>query len=126
MLYKNQPLIECIKKNKPVEIRVGEGREKFTKIWVVNVGDRLFARSWDFSAKSWYHTFLVSGKGELKCGDKIFKVKGFIPKDLTSVNPRVSSAYLAKYDEGENSYYARKLTQSEHDKTTIEFELIED
>jgi hypothetical protein len=39
-------------------VRAGEGRTKFTGIWMVVVNERIFARSYSLSERSWYTTLL--------------------------------------------------------------------
>jgi len=125
MKYTNTSLLESIRNFSLVEIRTGKDRVSFTEIWVVNVGDRLFARSWNLSEKSWFNTFMKEEIGEIKCGEHIYKVKGFVPADIQSLHPRINAAYLAKYDEGENSFYARGIVQPKYYDRTMEFVAIE-
>ena len=123
MEFRNKPIIEAMQNTSLIEVKAGKERTRFTEIWIVNVGERLFARSWNLSEESWYTAFETEGKGELKIGEQIFKVKGFKPSDILSMHPRINNAYLLRYDEGENSFYARGIIQPKYYERTMEFEL---
>ncbi len=43
---------------------------------MVEVDNRIFARSWNKSHKSWFTEFLTSGCGQIKYGQNIINVRG--------------------------------------------------
>ena len=91
------------------------------EIWVVNVNKRVFARSWNKSARSWFTSFLETGVGQLKYGEKVIDVKG---KKLASVEPiqqEINKAYLKRYNQKENVFYSEGITQPEYLDYTMEF-----
>ncbi|WP_312323832.1 DUF2255 family protein, partial [Soonwooa sp.] len=104
-----------------IGIKAGKERETFLEIWMVTVDSRIFVRSWGFAERSWYNAFLNNPNGEIKCGNQIFKIKAEIPKDLDALNERISQAYLNKYNSGENSFYAKGITEQSHIAKTLEF-----
>ncbi|MFD1096142.1 DUF2255 family protein [Salegentibacter chungangensis] len=107
--------------NTLIEIKGGNVRPSFLKIWVVEVNDRIFARSWNKSEKSWFTEFQNTGIGEIKYGDKILKVSG---KKLNSKNPinlKISEAYIKKYNQPENLKYSKGISQPEYFNYTMEF-----
>jgi hypothetical protein len=57
-------------------IKGGLDRKTFLEIWIVEVAERIFARSWNKSERSWLTAFIDSGAGQLKYGEKIINVKG--------------------------------------------------
>lgn len=123
-MNKNE-LIKYLNANTLVEIMGGIEREKFTEIWMVNVEDRIFARSWNRSDKSWFTEFKKSGSGKIKFGKNIVNVKGIkIDKD-DEINHRIDNAYLEKYIQPENIKYAKGITQPEYADFTMEFLLEE-
>ena len=113
--------INYINSHNLVGIKAGKERETFLEIWMVTVNNRIFARSWGFAERSWYNTFLNDSNGEIKCDNQIFKIKAVIPEDLDSLNEKISQAYLDKYDSGENSFYAKGITEQSHVEKTMEF-----
>lgn len=118
----NTSAIDYIKNNNLTGVRAGKDREKFLEIWMVTVRGRIFARSWGFSEKSWYHTFLSGAEGAIKCGEEIVPVKGIVPDDIDLLTPEINQAYLTQYDTGgDNSFYAKGIIEPEHIKYTMEF-----
>lgn len=120
----NNDAINYINSHNLIGIKAGSERETFLEIWMVSVGDRIFARSLGFAEKSWYNTFLKDENGQIQCGDQIFNIKAKIPDDLDDLNDKISQAYLDKYDSGENSFYARGITEQNHVEKTLELVII--
>lgn len=110
-----------LKNNNYTQIKGGIERNSFLEIWVVNVNKRVFARSWNKSARSWFTAFLETGVGQLKYGEKVIDVKG---KKLASVEPiqqEINKAYLKRYNQKENVFYSEGITQPEYLDYTMEF-----
>lgn len=110
-----------LKNNNYTQIKGGIERNSFLEIWVVNVNKRVFARSWNKSARSWFTSFLETGVGQLKYGEKVIDVKG---KKLASVEPiqeEINKAYLKRYNQKENVFYSEGITQPEYLDYTMEF-----
>ena len=112
--------INYINSNNLIGIRAGKDREKFLDIWMVTVGERIFARSWGLAEKSWFTTFQKDAVGAIKCGDSIYPVEAKIPDDLSVINPKINDAYLAKYNSGANAEYAKGIIEDKHHSKTIE------
>jgi hypothetical protein len=112
---------EHLKKHNYTEIKGGVNRKSFLEIWVVAVGDRVFARSWNKSEKSWFTAFLEYGVGELKYGDNIISVKGKKLDKQAEIHNQIDQAYLTRYNEGENIFYAKGISQPEYADYTMEF-----
>jgi len=104
-----------------VEIKGGTTRETFLPIWMVTVDDRVFARSWNKSAKSWFTEFLNTGTGEIKTGDRVLRVSGKKVSADDPINPKISEAYLRKYDQPQNLKYSQGISQPEYFDYTMEF-----
>lgn len=113
-------IIDYINTNNLIGIKAGREREHFLNIWMVAVQNRICARSWGLAERSWYNTFLKDHNGEIKCGEEIIKIKVIIPADIEEINPLISDAYLKKYDEGKNSFYAKGIIKDEHLAKTME------
>lgn len=118
--------IAYINNNSKAGIKAGAERKDFLDIWMVVVDDRIFARSWGFAERSWYNTFLQNPKGAIKCGDMIFSIEAFIPKDNKVITEKINNAYLAKYNSPHNIEYAKGIIEEKHVKKTMEFFIVED
>lgn len=112
--------INYINSHNLIGIRAGKDREKFLDIWMVTVGERIFARSWGLAEKSWFNTFQKDPVGAIKCGEIIYPVEAKIPDDLSVINPKINDAYLAKYNSGANAEYAKGIIEDKHHSKTIE------
>jgi hypothetical protein len=113
--------IEAINRSGLVGVSAGAERSTPLQIWVVAVGNRLFARSWGLSERSWYFAFLSNARGFLECGGQRVAACGRTPLDLKIIVPLIDAAYLTKYDHGENSKYARGILEQQHVTRTLEF-----
>ena len=116
--------VQLINGTNLIGIKAGTERETFTHIWMVTVGNRIFARSWSFAEKSWYNTFLMDTIGYIQCDESQFQIKASIPEHSSDLNASISAAYLKKYNHGDNSKYATGITDQKHIEKTMEFSVI--
>lgn len=107
--------------NTLIEIKGGITRPTFLPIWMVEVDNRIFARSWNKSQKSWFTEFQSEGIGEIKYGDKVIRVKGQKVGAKNQINHRISEAYIKKYDQPANLKYSEGISQPEYFDYTMEF-----
>ncbi len=112
---------QYLKENTLVEIKSGESRNKFTEIWMVNVSQRVFARSWNKNPKGWMNDFLTHKSGKIKFRDKIIDVTVKKIESTDTIHPEISNAYLEKYIQDYNLEYAKGIAQPEYNHFTIEF-----
>jgi hypothetical protein len=110
-----------LKINNYTEIKGGIERKSFLEIWVVSVNNRVFARSWNKSARSWFTAFLETGAGQLKYGDTIIDVKGKKLDPKASIQKEINQTYLKRYNQKENIFYSEGITQPEYLDYTMEF-----
>src|SRR4029078_6029481 len=78
-------------------VRTGKDREKFTKIWMVHINHRVFARSWYKSERSWFTAFLKHSEGEISYGRKIIKVTAVKLDSKDRMHKKINKAYIEKY-----------------------------
>lgn len=114
-------LVAAVNRSSLVRVRAGDARPEPLEIWVVSVGNRLFARSWGLSERSWYTSFLGGAEGSLECGGLRVRVMGRRPPDMEVITPLIDAAYLRKYDRGCNSSYAHGIVRPDHVQRTLEF-----
>lgn len=103
-----------------IGIKGGSDRDRFLKIWMVSVGERVFARSWGKSERSWFTAFIKEGKGQIEYGKKIINVTGK-PWDDAKVNKEIDAAYKIKYTSAGNLPYVKGITQPDYIHYTMEF-----
>ena len=114
-------VLNYIKTNNLIGIKAGLQRQTFLDIWMVIVNNRIFARSWGLSDKSWYNSFLQDSTGQLKCGDTIFNIKAIVPANKNNLTSEINNAYLKKYNTGHNIPYAKGIIEPKHVEKTLEF-----
>lgn len=102
-------------------IKAGTNRNKFTPIWMVNVGKRIFARSWNKSLEGWMGEMLASGEGHIQFGDLILKCAASHLAPTDAIHTAIDEAYLEKYTQEENLFYAKGIVAQEYRSYTIEF-----
>jgi hypothetical protein len=114
--------LKCINETQITSVRAGKDRTKFTGIWMVVVGGRIFARSYNLSDRSWYTTFLNGDDGDIKCGKEIIPVIGIKPEDINIISEAINKAYGKKYlVKAYNKKWVDDLIQPERVERTMEF-----
>ena len=118
----SKAFLTCIKETQITSVRAGEGRTKFTGIWMVEVDGRIFARSYNLSGRSWYTALLNGEKGDIKCGKEIVAVTGVRTADNDVITIAINKAYEKKYAVKEhNKKWVDGLIQPERVARTMEF-----
>ncbi|MBX0331628.1 DUF2255 family protein [Pontibacter sp. HSC-14F20] len=87
---------------------------------MVEVGGRVFSRSWAKSDRSWFTAFIEEGVGQIQHGQRVLNVRRERLKD-TYLNMLIDDAYKAKYTEEHNLPYVAGITQPEYHQYTMEF-----
>jgi hypothetical protein len=122
MKHFSKAFLKCISGTQITSVRAGKGREKFTGIWMVVVKDRIFARSYQLSERSWYTALLNGDTGDIKCLKEIVSVKGLKPEDIDNVTAAINKAYEKKYlVKAYNKKWVDGLAQAERVARTMEF-----
>src|ERR1044072_1951103 len=93
----SKAFLKCISETQITSVRAGEGREKFTGIWMVVVDERIFARSYQLSERSWYTALSSGDSGDIKCGKEVVPIKGSKPADIKIITRAINKAYEKKY-----------------------------
>ncbi|MCI4669188.1 MAG: DUF2255 family protein [Bacteroidia bacterium] len=110
-----------LKNNNLVEIIGGRDREKFLQIWMVEVDERVFARSWNKSERSWFTAIQESGIGKIKYGDQVIEITGMKLSGKAEIHKQIEERYLEKYNQKDNIYYSEGITQIDYRNYTMEF-----
>src|SRR5215831_8238287 len=93
----SKAFLKRIQETQITSVRIGEGRTKFTGIWMVEVNSRVFARSYNLSERSWYTALLNGDKGDIKCGKQVVPVNGARLVDDEILTNAINKAYEKKY-----------------------------
>ena len=104
-----------------IGVRAGKDREKFTKIWMVHINKRAFARSWYKKEKSWFTAFLQEKRGEINYNGKILKVKAEKIGSDDPVHKKINNAYIEKYTQPGNIKFATGFSDPDYTNYTLEF-----
>jgi len=118
----SKAFLKCITETQITSVRAGEGREKFTGIWMVVVKDRIFGRSYYGAERSWYTALLNGDHGDIKCGKEIIPVKGLKSRDINTITSAINKAYEKKYlIKTYNKKWVDGLCEPERVARTMEF-----
>ena len=118
----SKAFLKCINETQITSVRAGKERTKFTGIWMVVVGDQIFARSYYGSERSWFTAFLNDEEGDIKCGKEIIPVKGVKPADINAITESINKAYEKKYlIKAYNKKWVDGLCEQERVERTMEF-----
>ena len=107
-----------IRDRKILWIRSGRAH-RFTGIWAVVVGNRVFVRSWDDKPLGWYRAFLEEPRGAIRVGERVVRVharKAISPGILKAVE----AAYAEKYRTPASIKYVRGFKLPRRRRTTTE------
>lgn len=107
--------------NTLIEIKSGSNRHTYTQIWMITTDNRVFARSWNKSQKSWFTAFQENGSGHIKFDNTIMSARGQMVLYDDPIHTKINMAYLAKYNQPHNLEYARGIIQAEYIHYTMEF-----
>ena len=113
--------LQFLDENTLVEIKSGNHRTKFTEIWMIRFGKRVFARSWNKNVNGWMNDFLINNGGQIKYGEKVLNVTVKKIDKTDKINEDISNAYLNKYTQEYNIEYAKRISQIDYFDITIEF-----
>lgn len=101
-------------------VRAGPGEHRIIGIWMVMVGDRVFARSWSLKPRSWWRTFAQERVGAIRIGDRLIAVRGVATRSARLLDA-VDRAYGAKYTTPSALKYVKDMCRERSRRTTTEF-----
>jgi hypothetical protein len=111
-------IVAAIRAAKYFGIRAGT-THRFIGIWMVEVGGRVFVRSWTMKPDGWYHALLDDPRGEIQVGDRTVRMRAR-PVRSDRIKTAVSEAYFAKYDTPSSLRYCRGFARGKRRETTTE------
>jgi hypothetical protein len=117
----SRPLVTQINESKILGVRAGTRSDhRFTGIWAVVVGGRVFARSWTQKRDGWYRTFLDDPLGTIQVGERELRIRAARVRG-ERIRDAVERAYAVKYPTPGSRKYVRGFRTRRRRDTTIEF-----
>ena len=114
-------LVAAIDAGKILGVRAGPpSAHRFTGVWPVVVGGRVFARSWTLKRGGWYRTFLEDPIGALQVGEREIRVRA-VPVRSERLRDAVEDAYADKYTTPASRKYVRGFRTARRREATLEF-----
>jgi hypothetical protein len=114
-------VIAAIDEAKILGIRAGTRSDhRFTGVWPVVVGGRVFARSWTVKPDGWAQAFLDDPLGTLQVGDRQVRIRAKRVRGERMI-AKIEEAYAAKYSTPASQTYVRGFRTARRRETTTEF-----
>jgi hypothetical protein len=111
----------AIDESKILGVRAGlRSSHRFTGIWVVVVGGRVYARSWTRKPDGWNASFLEDPIGVIEMGSRRIRVRAARARGKR-ICDAVDRAYAQKYSTPASLKYVRGFRTPRRRDTTIEF-----
>ena len=112
-------IVEVLLKAKILGVRAGS-EHRYTGVWVVVVGDRVFARSWSDKPTGWFRAFKKETAGTLQVGEHEIAVRGKVVRGARVLDA-VTAAFAEKYDTKGSQKWVEGFAEPERVVNTIEF-----
>jgi hypothetical protein len=114
-------VVAAIDVSKILGVRAGaRSTHRFTGVWPVVIGGRVFARSWSLKPDGWYRTFLDDPRGAIQVGSRVIRVRA-VPVRSERIRDAVEDAYAAKYPTPGSRKYVRGFKTKRRREATMEF-----
>lgn len=117
----SRTVVAAIDASKILGIRAGHrSTHRFTGIWPVVIGGRVFGRSWSLKPAGWYRTFLEDPRGSLQVGSREIAVRAVAVRS-ERIRDAVERAYAAKYPTPGSRKFVRGFRSKRRREATMEF-----
>lgn len=111
--------LAAVEKDLVIGVRAGDAH-RFTPVWAVVVGGRVFARSWGLAERSWFNAFRRAPDGAVEIGGREFPINAVFDHDEAMADA-VDDAYREKYHTPASRKYVDDLNRPASRVTTTEF-----
>lgn len=112
-------VVEALRKAKILGVRSGT-THRCTGVWVVVVGDRVFARSWYDKPTGWFQAFKKEPTGTIQAGDLEIPVRAKQVRS-TRIRDAVTAAFAEKYPTKGSKKWVDGFAEPSRVLNTIEF-----
>ena len=114
-------VVTAIDASKILGIRAGSRSDhRFTGVWPIVIGGRVFARSWTQKPGGWYRSFQDDPLGVLQVGERQVRVRA-IPVRSEKILDAIEDAYAEKYPTPGSRKYVRGFRTARRRAATMEF-----
>jgi hypothetical protein len=112
------PELDELARGKILGVRAG-AEHRYTGVWVVVVGGRVFVRSWNDRPNGWYRAFQAQPLGSIRLAGREIAIRG---RRLRGGRLRdaVTRAYGLKYDTKASEKWVRGFAEPSRAATTLE------
>ncbi len=114
-----QRVLSLLRESRMLGIRAGIKPHRFTGIWFVMVGDRVFVRPWNDKPAGWRRAFLEQPRGAISVSDREIPVCARQVRGERLLDA-IDAAYAEKYDTKASLKWVRGLSTPRRRKTTTE------
>ena len=112
-------VVEAVRRAKIVGVRAGTDH-RYTGVWAVVVGGRVFVRSWNDKPTGWFRAFRTEPGGTLQVGGLEIPVRAR-PARGARVRDAVTAALGEKYDTPASRKWVAGFAEPARVRTTLEF-----
>ena len=100
-------------------VRAGD-EHRFLGVWIVEVGGRLFARSWTLKRRGWRAAFRGDPRGAVQIGSRTIKIRARAVRG-EGLQDAITAAYFIKYNTPSSLHYCRGFARGRRRASTVEF-----
>jgi hypothetical protein len=100
-------------------VRAGD-EHRFLGIWMVEIGGRLFARSWTLKPRGWRAAFRSDPRGAVQIGSRTIKIRARAVRG-ERLQDAITAAYFTKYNTPSSLRYCRGFARGRRRASTVEF-----
>jgi len=111
--------VEDLRNAKILGVRAGT-EHRYTGVWVIVVGDRLFARSWGDKPTGWFRAFRKEPLGSIQVGDREIRVRAKLVRSARMLDA-ITAAFGEKYNTKASQKWVEGFAEPNRIATTIEF-----
>jgi len=115
----NKKTIEELRKAKILGVRAGT-EHRYTGVWVIVVGNRVFARSWSDKPTGWFRAFRKEPLGTIQVGDREIRVRAKLVRGARVLD-EITAAFGEKYNTKGSQKWVEGFAEPTRVATTIEF-----
>jgi len=101
-------------------VRAGDDEHRFLGIWIVEVGGRLFARSWTLKPRGWRAVLRRDPRGAVQIGSRTIKIRARAVRG-ERLQDAITAAYFIKYNTPSSLHYCRGFARGRRRASTVEF-----
>ena len=112
-------VVEAARNAKIIGVRAGT-EHRYTGVWVVAVGDRIFARSWNDKPTGWFRAFKKEPSGTIQIDELEITVRAKFVRSAR-IRDAVTAAFAEKYNTKGSQKWVEGFKEPERVLTTLEF-----